>query len=521
MHAELINHRVLNTRIVFLSLCFLVLYAVVYFIWGEKLSVAGGLGWDGVTYAAYATNFLHEITTTSDVYHVNRILPSFVIYCIAKISGITLASPHAVFVAFYILNNLMFLGAGYLWYKVCRLKEFNTFIYLIGFISLFVNYASLKLSQYAPVFVDPTVLFLGMIVLYLYLKRNYISICFLLFPVFFTWPIAVVLVLPLIIYIFSDSDILKDSPQRKMNAVLIVVLFVGYVSAVLFVLIKHTHLVSNWVSVIGSWNQAWWPPNSRRFFWIYLVVPLSIVITSVYIYFIAFNSMFFRVIKNSYRVYWPHVALYVLFIVACAGLFYWLAHLSFNYTGKTIFSSSEFLALTVLGSIAKPAFNLVMHTTFLGAGAVLCLFYMRSLMTAANEETFGLLVFVIITYFMALNCHSRQLIFNMPFMIYLLCSVLDNLKKFKNKTRFLGAYALAALIGSKLYYFINVAPLQGDILHYPFQRFFMNFGLWTTWSGYLFNLIVMIVMCLFLYMGFYKNNEILDTKRPNAKHREI
>ncbi|MBX9702916.1 MAG: hypothetical protein K2X39_02060, partial [Silvanigrellaceae bacterium] len=181
---------------------------------------------------------------------------------------------------------------------------------------------------------------------------------------------------------------------------------------------------------------------------------------------------------------------------------FWLSHLSINYTGKTIFSGSEFLAITLLGAVAKPAFNLIMHATFFGPCALLWLFYMRPILIAANEERFGLLVFVIITYVMALNCHSRQLTFNFPFMIYLLCTVFDNVNTIKNKTQFLMGYALAALVGSKIYYLINVAPLQGDILSAPLQRFLMNFGLWTRWQGYFFNVAVLIIMVLFLLLPY-------------------
>lgn len=505
MHSTDRCEQTLNTRLVFFSLAGLVAYALVYFIWGEKLPVAGGLGWDGLAYAAYATHFLQEITTTSDVYHVTRIFPSLLIYGVTSLLGIKLATAYAVFLAFYILNNMMFLAAGYLWYKICKLKGFNTYIYLIGFISLFINYACLKLAQYAPVFVDPCVLCFGMLVLFFYLKRCYVSMAIVVLPLFFTWPIVIMLVLPLMIYTFSDSAILKASSAQKINAFIVVSLFIGYLCALLYILVCQSQLVPDWVSLSYSWNHAWWPASRHRPSWIYFILPVSIVIASIYVYFIALNSAIFNVLKNSYRVYLPNVALYSLLIALCWGLFYWLSHLSANYTGKTLFSGAEFLALTALGSIAKPALNLIMHTTFFGPCAILWLVYMRSIFLAANEERFGLLLFVIITYLMALNAHSRQLTFSIPFMIYLLCKVLDNLRMINHKIQFLLAYTAAALIGSKIYYLINVAPLQGGILSYPFQRFFMNFGLWTIWSGYLFNVILAILMCLFLYLGFYKN----------------
>lgn len=494
-----------NTNILGISLGCIIIYALIYFMCGEKLPVSDGLGWDGVTYAAYATNFIHEITTTSDVYHVTRIFPSLVIYCVTTIFQLKLTTPYAVCAMFYLLNTSMLLGTAYLWYKICRLKAFNTYIYLVGFISLFINYACLKLALYAPVSVDASVLFFGICILYLYLKQKYVSICIALFPIFFTWPIAIVLVLPLIIYTFSDKDILTGSPWQKINAAIVAFMFIGIVSLSLCVLLYRSNLVPNWYTVFYSWNEAWWPPNSRVTSWIYFILPVNIAIACVYVYFVALYSNIYNVIKNIYRVYFPNIALYLLLMTICIATSFWLSHLSLNYTGKTTFSGSEFLTITILGAIAKPALNLIMHAIFLGPCAILWLFYMRPIIRAANEETFGLLLFVIITYFMALNSHSRQLTFNVPFMIYLLCKVLDNLAMMKNKIRFLVAYAMTALIGSKIYILINAVPFQGDILSDSFQRFFMNFGLWTRWPGYFFNVEVTLIMCLFLYIGFYRN----------------
>lgn len=500
----------LNRRIVQISLVSIVVYALIYFIWGEKLPIAEGLGWDGLTYAAYATNFIQELLKTSDSYHITRIFPSFFIYCVAKILGIKLSTPHTVFVAFYILNNVMFLSAGFLWYKICQLKSFSTTSYLIGFISLFINYSCLKLSQYAPVFVDSWVLFFGMLILYLFLKHKYVLMCMVLFPIYFTWPIAVVLGIPLVIYTFTDKTILNNLPQDKINAAIAVALFIVCISILCSILIGQSVLISNWVSVLYSWNQAWWAPQSHRPFLIYVVVALSLFIACVYIYYIALYSALFKTLKNSYRINFTNAGLYILLIVLCSGVSFWLMHLSVNYTGKSIFSTSEFLALTLLGAVVKPGFNFIMHATFLGPWSILLLIYMRSILRVANEERFGLLLFTIITYFMALNCHSRQLTFNVPFMIYLICRVLNNSIMIKDKTKFLLCYSLAAFLGSKIYYLINVAPMQGDILSYPFQRFFMNFGLWTMWRGYFFNLGLTIIMCLILYFGCYKS--VLNVK---------
>lgn len=504
----------LNTYVLVLSLICIAAYALLYFIWGETLPVNDGLGWDGVTYAAYATNFIHEITTTSDVYHVTRIVPSLIIFTIKTIFKIDLATPYAICTMFYLLNTVMFLGAAYFWYKICRLKSFNTYIYLVGFISLFINYACLKLALYAPISVDPSVLFFGVCVLYLYLKKNYISICIVSFFIFFTWPVAIVLVMPLIIYTFSDKKLLDYSPSRKINAALITCIFIGVVSLLIYVLLYRSYLVSNWSSLLYCWSQAWWPATKRVTSWIYFILPVSIVIASFYVYYVAFYSNFYNVIKNINRIYFPNLVLYLTTITICMAMSFWLSHLSLNYTGKTVFSGSEFLAITLLGAIAKPALNLIMHAIFLGPCTLLWLLYMRSIIKEANKESFGLLLFVIITYFMALNSHSRQLTFNVPFMIYLLCSVLNNLITIKNRIRFLAAYAMAAIISSKIYILINAVPFEGDILSNSFQRFFMNFGLWTRWPGYFFNMGVTLLMCLFLYIGFYRNKKhIISTSR--------
>ena len=104
------------TRNVFaISLLCLVGYMIGYFVWGERVPVSGGVGWDGVIYWWYATHFWTQLTTTTDSYHVNRILPSFIIRCATKALHININQPQNTAIAFMIFIEIIITLSAWLW----------------------------------------------------------------------------------------------------------------------------------------------------------------------------------------------------------------------------------------------------------------------------------------------------------------------------------------------------------------------------------------------------------------------
>jgi hypothetical protein len=482
----------ISNSIVVLSISALAIYMIGYWIVGEKLTYNEGLGWDGVIYAAYARNFFHELTTTSDVYHVSRTLPSFIIFCVSHFFSINLSNPKSVVFSFYIFNNILYLLSAVIWYRICKLKNLTTSIYLFGFISVFISFTFLKYYQYADILTDCCAFFLGISILYYYLKRNYFLIGVLLLPCLFSWPLAVPLILLLVIFNKKYDVRLFKNPEKLWSSSAFII---GTLYALLLMMSVYIPLVSN------SWNN--WSGGmgiAKKY------TVLSALIGGAYIYYLFLNLSIQTVFKGIKSFDLKITILFVIYMLVLMLFYRWMTHLSINYNTTPSFGTGSFITLILTGPILKPGLFLIMHLTFYGPIFTFFMYYYKNILESASAESYGIMLFMLGTYFLALDPHSRQLIFSFPFIVYFVSLILNEKRIMTNV--FLLFYLAAAVAASKIYYIINTAPMTGSILEDPFQRFFMSFGLWTMWPGYFLNLALAILICLLLFLGlkFSKNN---------------
>ena len=463
-----------------------------YFVWGERVPVSGGVGWDGVIYWWYATHFWTQLTTTTDSYHVNRILPSFIIRCATKALHININQPQNTAIAFMIFNDIIITLSAWLWYKICQLKSFNTLVYLIGFISLFVSWAVLKFYQYDPALTDPCAFFLGILALYFYLKRSSNSsekiwgvlLFITLILAYYTWPISLVIVAPLFLYPLKQTDnssfFRKNSRIFSMIAILV---YLGYVY---------------WLYQTPGY------PISMT-----LALVCSVLVVCTYVYFATSNSIALIQWRSFFRINYNLTAVYIFLFLFCYITHYILVHLSIHY-GKqpAIFSFSSFINERIfVESIRKPAVSLIASVAFWGPISILLLAYFKKILTKASEENFGALLFILLSFFFILDPESRQSTFEIPFLIYFLCAALNE----KRLTiRFVVFYFISALICSKIYYAIGVGPTIATNPFSSLARYFMNFGPWMTWPQYYFNLTLTVISVILIYIGL--NNRHLGIK---------
>ena len=94
------------------------LVALLGFFGGERVPVNGGLGWDGVIYARWASDFHEEIFVRRvDTYYIQRILPAAVVHYSLRALAISLTDRH-VMTAFGILSVLLLTLMGSLWARI-------------------------------------------------------------------------------------------------------------------------------------------------------------------------------------------------------------------------------------------------------------------------------------------------------------------------------------------------------------------------------------------------------------------
>jgi hypothetical protein len=478
-------------------LCLLVcIYAIIYYFSGDKLPVRGGLGWDGLVYGAYAKNFIAEISSNSDAYHVSRCFPSFLIWSICRVLRIHLDTPAAIFTAFYIFNNMCFLLIALVWNRICVFKKFSFEVFVFGFLCFFCNFIFFKYYQYAPVLTDVFALLLGMLALYFYVKDMYISLYLLLIPIMLTWPIGVVFIFILTVFNKIKSPLILS--KRKFKYAFLIALIYGLI----IIFLSHTEYLKNIYRLAGINDVA-----------VNLSV-LSASIASLYVFLIVKEVRFTFLSKKLISV--NRLLIFICFFILAFSIYHYLLGLSFhNSTDPSALSSrliSTFLFIYVpTGPLIKPGIFLTMQVATWGPVTLLFIIYCKQMFKKAYNENLALVVLLLISFYFGLNPQYRFNTFLMPITIFLLCMVMQDLKI---NYKFNLWFGLIALFSSKIYLPLNVGnmpsePSSYDLLHTGLQRFFMNSGDWVSWRGYYITLgltVCTTIMIIFLIKHYFKVN---------------
>lgn len=477
-----------------ISILLLTLYSIGYYFFGERIPVYNGFGWDGTLYAAYAQSFWGVLRHTNDIYHINRILPSFIIYCFLKLLHLNAKSPTIIVDAFIIFNSILFILSAYIWFKLCNYKKFAISTYWLGFISLFVNYLYLKHNYYDSVLTDTAAIFLGMLTLYFYVQKKYWCLALTMIPAYFTWPISIVLLAPLLLYTNSVSVAQPINRMEYSGSLFITAVFIG-------ACIYLTYILGN-TKIVGNSVYIYYP-----------LLPLSILLAAIFIYMVFLHSRLFITLNNLFKINYQNLCYLTVTAVICLVIYSWLKHHLPHYaTDKSFFTIADLLSVCVLSAIAKPGLFFIAPLAFLGPVVILIIFYLKDIMRASLQDSFGMMLFIIATAVLALNSQTRQIDFNYPFIIYLVCLIMDK-KSITNRSLLL--YLVAGLIISKVYYLINVEPLTGSILTFPFQRFMMNSGTYMNWGGYFVNLGLFILAIIFVKQGFLYTSQSAISESTN------
>jgi hypothetical protein len=160
------------------------------YLLGERMPVSGGLGYDGIEYAAVARNpAQHILVEGMTEYRMVRILPSIAVHFALRFLAIPPTDAN-ILRAFELLNVVIIVSVAALWRLLARQWGLSLTGKWFGFLGLFVNYAVAKFASYYPNLTDMSAFGLGAGMLYVYLKRADFVLIFLTFLAAFTFPPA-------------------------------------------------------------------------------------------------------------------------------------------------------------------------------------------------------------------------------------------------------------------------------------------------------------------------------------------
>src|SRR5262249_55810085 len=147
-----------------------------------------GLGDDGPHYAECAKDFVGTaLSKRIDSYFIQRTLPSFFVWLVLTIAKVEKSDANMIR-AFEWMNIVVVALSAYLWCKVARKLAISSSMRWFGTLVLFGSFAIIKWTTWVVVMTDTWGFALGMLLLWCYLRRQFVTAVFTTIAGAFAWP---------------------------------------------------------------------------------------------------------------------------------------------------------------------------------------------------------------------------------------------------------------------------------------------------------------------------------------------
>lgn len=491
----------------------MLLIGVANILWAERLTVNGGLGWDGLLYGTWAKDFYrHVFAEGVSEYYAQRVLPSALVHYGTRIvlspflgaarTGAILDDNRNIILAFDIYNLILLLVSVYVWGLIAGELKVSDRGRWLGFLLLFVNFAILKNNFYHPTLTDTTAFALGILAFYFFLTGRPVGLLCVLAAGAFTWPTLAYMVA--LLYVFPrepgsptrqsrDAQGTAPEPPRAPARGLNVYAAAG---VALFMLLALLYLVTRNFEARLQELAGVMRIDLRLLY-------VSIVAVVVYLFAglkpaLADARLFDpRGLLRAVR--WDRAAVFaVLFVLLRVGVKLLAANVEMGGT-----DTRQFIRYTFLASLCEPLIFLVAHAVWFGPAVVMLLLLWGPFCEEAGRYGVGFRMLLILTFLLSINPQSRFMINVLPAFVMLLAAMLDRAGLGR---RALAGWALLSLVYSKVWYTFNTGPQVYDgiesLLRFPLQHYFANSGSWMSTRMYYIQGAAVALTAVLLYAAY-------------------
>ena len=419
---------------------------------GEIILESNGFGYeDGIEFREMVLDFPARITSHQVLkYYVQRAFPSLILYSSFKVLGMQPTDTDILF-GFRAYNLLLLLISVVVWHQVAKEMKFSIFGEWAAFIGLFVNVFILKLYFYKPVLTDQTAFFLGVLLLYFYLRRQWVWFWIVVLIGAFTW--QTMIYYGIVLFLFSNEY------PRLNKSFLLSYLRIDVILAALSVMFLLQNLQAGFAKGL---QDKWWILDKS-------VIYLSILIVVIYLW-VSLQTLLqnaqiykFRDIMRSLISLKSVLVIVILAIVTIIINTFGVDSTEHEYMRL-------FIKNAVNKSIGAPAVFLIAHVVYFGPIVLLTVFFWRRVVSYIQQYSIGLSLFFIGNIFLSLSSETRFLTAAFPFIVVFTVKALE---KYALKPSFLWLFFVVSLLFSKVWYRINVAWQDGFS-----QAYMMNYGPW-------------------------------------------
>ena len=452
-------------------------------LWGERIGINGGQGWDGMGYTQWAQDFDRRVLQAGlSKFYAQRVLPSGTVYYAMRALGVAPTVPNVI-TAFMVMNTALLAVAAVLWAHLGAVMQWRRAAVWAGFIALFGSFANLRHALYYPTLTDPSAFCLGLAMTWAYLANRPIALWLVAALATVTWPALPPIAIALLVLPRGEVEPAERWP-RVQRAIAIAV---SLALAGVFLLVARHYLLEP-VRGVGDEKFAQWVRRDL----LVLTVPGLLVMLGAGWYLLVRQGRLWNARGYLATLAWRRTLLAlagVALIIVLRAL--WIAKVGRLGPGPTW---AQFMCEHTLSAIRGPLWGFVHHVVYFGPIMIVAAMCWRRIAgVAAGWGPTALLALALALAFAA-GGNSRQWNHLVPFVVAATIAVTHERW---TVPRVLG-FAALTLAWSKVWLKIGYDKHE-HWWSFPNQRYFMNHGPYATDLMYLAHLGAAIVTAALLY----------------------
>ncbi len=494
----------------------LLIWGILSILFIPVIPIASGFGWDGVFYGKVALNF-EELVGNMDTYHAGRIFPGILVHYTMVLFKIPFSLESALTIyQFYYLGILMI--ASIVWVKIASLLNLNEHNKWISFIALFVSYPVLNLYFYYPSLTDGTIFLIAILLIYYYLRVNYLLLFVISIVSFFSWPTGIIMCF--IIFVYGQrQNVFWGEGYVKLKRFLLILILLSPLLAAALVLSNVDFITSFFAQMQFKANifQKLSSINKRiHYDFVILISSLLLVVYYVTVYWVILRDFKF---VSFFKIHFEkNMIIKILIAISFIAILILAKRQLYNPTLPTVTAISGYAYPVFKLSSRFPLQFIVCHIAFWGPSILLLIFFFRRFINYLKETNLAIMLGLIFTLVFSINAESRAITNFYPFIIFILVQIID-FSKIKYANIFPGLFLLISLAYAKIWLQITLPSstypnvIDANLDQFPMQWYFMNFGLWINYQMYLLHALSSIIFGILVYLlvkNYNKQNTILQ-----------
>lgn len=436
----------------------------------------------------------HLLTTPINSYSVQRIFPYVLLHIIFSVFNISFSDANMIlfFQLFFLLLALLIIKTWALLAQHIHLKLPGQWI---GYLSLLINFATLKHDYYIPFTYDRLALASGLISLYFYLINRSNLLLLNSIVALTIWPTALFFNIILLL-------IPANEPLPKTQNILLARIWASGITSVicsLFVIVVYIRNIPHPTQIAAP---------------IYSLIPLGILATAIYILYTQIS------LAQQLLPAWPNFLPWLRHLlrprldwvrIALLISTYWLLTHKLGDPTQVLLSPQVYAINLTFGALQRPAQFIFCHIIYYGLPVLLMLLFWRHTLKAVAQLGLGIGVMLIVILIQGVNSETRQMANVLPLLALLAALLADELHP---RPIVIALTAFLTFIISKGWLPFNhfnpmngqpndIFPMlgfeQGTFLRWPQQIYFMNFGPWTATPYLAAQAAILILVAVFIY----------------------